>query len=304
MILRKKFLLYLLLFSGIMMASPLFAADPPILVVDGTTYTITDAAAIYNPSTLGVGAAILVSQGKAEGETLTISSDSKGIRVYLYYGGLNPAADGIVDLGRTVINAKGTAVETDSYNYYYNAEVHLGNDSVINSTATAVLANRNGLVTIGDGATITGATFGASSAAVTASSSGRIEIGDNAVIIQTANDTANNIAVLAYNALPSSYANPGYIKIGDESTIYTNGTGQGSSAVVAGYASPASPFQVLYGGNIEIGRSSDISAVGTQSYAVFSRHTDSRITIGEFSRIATSGNSSPACSFPLARALK
>lgn len=52
MTLRKFFLLYLLLFIGIM-ASPLFADDPPISVLDGTTYTIPDATTIYNPSTTG-----------------------------------------------------------------------------------------------------------------------------------------------------------------------------------------------------------------------------------------------------------
>lgn len=291
MTLRKFFLLYLLLFIGIM-ASPLFADDPPISVLDGTTYTIPDATTIYNPSTTGT--AILVSRGKAEGEALTINSEGRGIRVYLYQNYLPPVTDGIVDLGKTIINTKGVAVEADSYNYAYNAEVHLGNGSVINSTAAAVLAHRNGLVKIGDGATITGATFGSSSAVVMASASGRVEIGDNAVIVQTGDNGANNIAVLANNAPSSSYANPGYIKIGDESTIYSNGAGQGSSAVVAGYASPVSPFQVLYSGNIEIGRSADISTVGAQSYAVYSRHVDSSITIGEFSRIATSGNSSSA----------
>lgn len=203
---------------------------------------------------------------------LTINNDTpmgslmqpQGIQVNLQ----NTNGNAFVEvLGKALINTREVAVNADAYNNAaYSAEVRLG-----------------------DGAKITGNAYGATVATIVASSGGKVEIGDNAEIGQIAtNYSANRIALLSYNTTGSLN---GYIRVGDNSRIYSLGTGEGSSAVVAGYLIAPNP---AYSGNIEIGKNADISAVGDGAFTVWSRQEDSSITIGDDSTITASGNDAAA----------
>ncbi|MDL2280793.1 autotransporter outer membrane beta-barrel domain-containing protein [Selenomonadales bacterium OttesenSCG-928-I06] len=309
-IVPKKRSLYLAI-SCIIATTPCYAASSqnPISVTDGSTYTITDDSIISVPSLSSGNPAILVGSpngGIVNGGALKIDTDGIGIKVYLYNNYTIPQGNGIVNLGTTEINSKNTSISADTYNFNYKAEIHLGDNSKITSSeGTAIDAHRNGLVTIGNNAEIKGNTYGPTVAVVSASSGGKIEIGDYAKITQTGGQTTNGgnrIAVHAYNSseynpATDNSANPfdnpykGYIKIGDNSEIKSLGSGEGSSAVVTGWVFNNN---VLYGGNISIGKNADISTVGQKAHAVWSRHGDSNIEIGAGSTIATQGSSSSA----------
>lgn len=214
----------------------------------------------------------------------------QGIQINLQ----NTSGNAFVEvLGKAIINTREVAVRADAYNSAaYSAEIRLGDDSEINSTNNVALStHRSGLIAVGDGSKITGNSYGATVATIVASSGGKVEIGNGAEIGQIAtNYSANRIAllILSYNTTGSPNS---YIRVGDNSKIYSLGTGEGSSAVVAGYLIASKP---AYNGNIEIGKNADISAVGDGAFTVWSRQEDSSITIWDSSTITASGNGAAA----------
>ncbi len=279
------------------------SADPMVSVTDGSTQEYDTNYAIDVPQNMVGTPAVYV--GGLNGGTvrfknnLTINNDTpmgslmqpQGIQVKLQ----STSGNTIVEvLGKALINTREVAVNADAYNSdTYSAEVRLGDGSEINSANNVALsAHRSGLIAVGDGAKITGNAYGATVATIVASSGGKVEIGDNAEIGQIAtNYSANRIALLSYNTTGSLN---GYIRVGDNSRIYSLGTGEGSSAVVAGYVSSFMNTVTIYDGNIEIGKNADISAAGDGAFTVWSRHEDSSIKIGENSLITASGNDAAA----------
>lgn len=279
------------------------SADPMVSVTDGSTKEYNTDYSIEVQQGENTNAAVFV--GGPNGGTvrfknnLTVKNDTtagllsiqQGIRASLQ----NASGNAFVEvLGKAIINTREVAVNADAYgNAAYSAEVRLGDGAEINSANNvAVSSHRNGLIAIGDDAKITGNAYGSTVATIVASAGGRVEIGNNAEIGQVAKDyAANRITLFSYNT-PSFPA--GYIRVGDGSRIYSLGTGEGSSAVVAGYATSFMDTVTLYDGNIEIGKNADISAVGDKAFTVWSRHEDSSITIGDDSIITASGNNAAA----------
>ena len=279
------------------------SADPMVSVTDGgtneynTDYTIDVQQNMVGTPAVYVGG---LNGGTARFKNnLTINNDTpmgslmqpQGIQVNLQ----NTSGNALVEvLGKAIINTREVAVNADAYNSAaYSAEIRLGDDSKINSANNVALsAHRSGLIAVGDGSKITGNSYGATVATIVASSGGKVEIGNDAEIGQMAtNYSANRIALFSYNTTGSP---KGYIRVGDNSRIYSLGTGEGSSAVVAGYVSSFMNTVTIYDGNIEIGKNADISAVGDGAFTVWSRHEDSSIKIGENSLITASGNDAAA----------
>ena len=276
------------------------SADPMVSVTDGGTHEYNTDYTIDVPQNMVGTPAVYV--GGLNGGTarfknnLTINNDTptgslmqpQGIQVNLQ----NTSGNAFVEvLGKALVNTREVAVRADAYNSAaYSAEIRLGDGSEINSANNvAVSAHRSGLIAIGDGAKITGNSYGATVATIVASSGGRVEIGNNAEIGQIAtNYSANRIALLSYNTTGSPN---GYVRVGDNSRIYSLGTGEGSSAVVAGYLIASNP---AYSGNIEIGKNANISAIGDGAFTVWSLQEDSSITIGDGSIITATGNSAAA----------
>ncbi|WP_281691973.1 autotransporter outer membrane beta-barrel domain-containing protein [Cloacibacillus porcorum] len=282
------------------------SADPMVSVTDGSTQEYDTNYAIDVPQNMVGTPAVYV--GGLNGGTvrfknnLTINNDTpmgslmqpQGIQVKLQ----STSGNTIVEvLGKALINTREVAVNADAYNSdTYSAEVRLGDGSEINSANNVALsAHRSGLIAVGDGAKITGNSYGATSATIVASAGGKVEVGDNAEIGQvggTTDYTTNRIALLSYNSTPGSPK--GYIRVGDNSRIYSLGAGEGSSAVAAGYIFSFMNTVTIYDGNIEIGKNVNISAAGDGAFTVWSRHEDSSIMIGENSLITASGNDAAA----------
>ena len=276
------------------------SADPMVSVTDGGTHEYNTDYTIDVPQNMVGTPAVYV--GGLNGGTarfknnLTINNDTpmgslmqpQGIQVNLQ----NTSGNAFVEiLGKALVNTREVAVRADAYNSAaYSAEIRLGDGSEINSTNNVALsAHRSGLIAVGDGSKITGNSYGATVATIVASSGGKVEIGNGAEIGQTAtNYSANRIALLSYNTTGSPN---GYIRVGDNSRIYSLGTGEGSSAVVAGYLIASNP---AYSGNIEIGKNANISAIGDGAFTVWSLQEDSSITIGDGSIITATGNSAAA----------
>ncbi|MCD7876652.1 MAG: hypothetical protein LUH49_06760 [Cloacibacillus porcorum] len=302
--LRKRISPAALLCSLALIFTPAAAsADPMVSVTDGSTQEYNTDYSIEVQQGENDNAAVFVGgpNGGPNGGTvrfknnLTVNNNTiagilsiqQGIRASLQ----NASGNAFVDvLGKAIINTREVAVNADSYgNTAYKAEVRLGNGAAINSANNvAVSALREGLIAIGDDAKITGNAYGSTVATIVASAGGRVEIGNNAEIGQVAKDyAANRIALFSYNTPSFS---TGYIRVGDDSKIYSLGTGEGSSALVAGYVNSST----VYSGNIEIGKNANISAVGDKAFTVWSRHEDSSIRIGENSLITASGNNAAA----------
>ena len=280
------------------------SADPMVSVTDGSTNEYNTDYTIDVPQNMVGTPAVDI--GGLNGGTvrfknnLTINNDTpmgslmqpQGIQVNLQ----NTSGNAFVEvLGKAIINTREVAVRADAYNgASYSAEIRLGDGSEINSANNvAVSAHRSGLIAVGDGAKITGNSYGATVATIVASSGGKVEIGNDAEIGQTAtNYSANRITLLSYNNAPGFPT--GYIRVGDNSRIYSLGTGEGSSAVVTGWVLNLNNVVTAYSGNIEIGKNANISAIGDEAFTVWSRHEDSSITIGENSLITASGNDAAA----------
>lgn len=246
--LRKRISPAALLCSLALIFTPVAAsADPMVSVTDGGTHEYNTDYTIDVPQNI-VGTPAVYIGGLNGGavrfkNNLTINNDTpkgslsqpQGIQVNLQ----NTSGNAIVEvLGKALINTREVAVNADAYNSdTYSAEVRLGDGSEINSANNVALsAHRSGLIAVGDGAKITGNSYGATSATIVASAGGKVEVGDNAEIGQvggTTDYTTNRIALLSYNSTPGSPK--GYIRVGDNSRIYSLGAGEGSSAVAAGY---------------------------------------------------------------------
>ena len=161
--------------------------------------------------------------GTIVGDNVTVTSDGYGIQIQTYAtGGVAGSGDCSIELGKTIVEAKSSAVRVDSSSYGQKATVILGAGSILNSSANSAVyvTGKDSLLQIGDGSTVTGNSYGATGAALASSSGGKIEIG-NGVTIGHDNIRGydvNSIAVLSMDGNASQ--GQSNITIGDDSTIY------------------------------------------------------------------------------------
>lgn len=217
------------------------AADvSPVRITDGSTYTMT-ADSVINTGSNTTGIFVGYKDGGTiVGDNVTVTSDGYGIQIQTYAtGGVAGSGDCSIKLGKTIVEAKSSAVRVDSSSYGQKATVILGAGSILNSSANSAVyvTGKDSLLQIGDGSTVTGNSYGATGAALASSSGGKIEIG-NGVTIGHDNIRGydvNSIAVLSMDGNASQ--GQSNITIGDDSTIYAKGKGYGANAVQAGYLS-------------------------------------------------------------------
>ncbi|WP_455595037.1 autotransporter outer membrane beta-barrel domain-containing protein [Cloacibacillus porcorum] len=274
------------------------SADPMISVTDGSTNEYNTDYTIDVPQNMAGTPAVMI--GGSSGGSLTfrqrltinnttqISSPAQAQGIEINLQNTQENGGNVTVNGAAVINTWGKAVFADAFDKPYNADIILGNGSIINSAeGVALHAHRNGLISIGDNSFVTGKTYGVSAGAIVASAGGRVEIGDGATLGQVS-DTSNSTTVFTYNS-PGSAA--GYVRIGDNSRIYSLGTGLRSSALTAGYLSAPNS---TYSGTIEVGKNADIFTIGQGAFTVWSCLEYSSITIGAESTITASGNDAVA----------
>ena len=217
------------------------AADvSPVRITAGSSSTMT-ADYVINTSSNTTGIFVGYKDGGTiVGDNVTVTSDGYGIQIQTYAtGGVAGSGDCSIKLGKTIVEAKSSAVRVDSSSYGQKATVILGAGSILNSSANSAVyvTGKDSLLQIGDGSTVTGNSYGATGAALASSSGGKIEIG-NGVTIGHDNIRGydvNSIAVLSMDGNASQ--GQSNITIGDDSTIYAKGKGYGANAVQAGYLS-------------------------------------------------------------------
>lgn len=302
----RKFCFTLSFFiASIYCLTPAYAVDvAPVSVTDGSTYTLPDNAVIKATGASQSGIYISIPDGgtvKGGIVSIDVGGDSAyGIRTMTFQGSTLSDGNATVELGQTSIRANKTAVEAISSlasgSAGLKSEIHLGNNCDIYSAKnSALVANSAGSkITVGNNAVIIGNPTSTTGAAVTSAKGGIVEIGHHAVIGH--NDDldrgANGAAVISYN-LPV-YA-PGYVKIGDDSTIFTKGDRFGSHAVKAGYLSllvgasaEAAP------GDVRIGDRANISTLGDEAFGLYAVSESSTLTIGKDAIISTQGEGASA----------
>ena len=265
------------------------AADvSPVRITDGSTYTMT-ADSVINTGSNTTGIFVGYKDGGTiVGDNVTVTSDGYGIQIQTYAtGGVAGSGDCSIKLGKTIVEAKSSAVRVDSSSYGQKATVILGAGSILNSSANSAVyvTGKDSLLQIGDGSTVTGNSYGATGAALASSSGGKIEIG-NGVTIGHDNIRGydvNSIAVLSMDGNASQ--GQSNITIGDDSTIYAKGKGYGANAVQAGYLSYTGFNGVGTkqgsSGQISVGDKATIWTEGDESFAVYGIHADSTLYVGK-----------------------
>lgn len=278
------------------------AADvSPVRITDGSTYTMT-ADSVINTGSNTTGIFVGYKDGGTiVGDNVTVTSDGYGIQIQTYAtGGVAGSGDCSIKLGKTIVEAKSSAVRVDSSNYGQKATVILGAGSILNSSANSAVyvTGKDSLLQIGDGSTVTGNSYGATGAALASSSGGKIEIG-NGVTIGHDNIRGydvNSIAVLSMDGNASQ--GQSNITIGDDSTIYAKGKGYGANAVQAGYLSYTGFNGVGTkqgsSGQISVGDKATIWTEGDESFAVYGIHADSTLYVGKDAEISTQGDKASA----------
>lgn len=303
------------------------AADvSPVRITDGSTYTMT-ADSVINTGSNTTGIFVGYKDGGTiVGDNVTVTSDGYGIQIQTYAtGGVAGSGDCSIELGKTIVEAKSSAVRVDSSSYGQKATVILGAGSILNSSANSAVyvTGKDSLLQIGDGSTVTGNSYGATGAALASSSGGKIEIG-NGVTIGHDNIRGydvNSIAVLSMDGNASQ--GQSNITIGDDSTIYAKGKGYGANAVQAGYLSytgfngvgtkQGSSGQISVGdkasavrggnitkvydftaagGKITIDEGAEIKTLGDQSHGVDARYDGTLIELKKDAVITTVGSES------------
>ena len=271
------------------------AADvSPVRITDGSTYTMT-ADSVINTGSNTTGIFVGYKDGGTiVGDNVTVTSDGYGIQIQTYAtGGVAGSGDCSIKLGKTIVEAKSSAVRVDSSSYGQKATVILGAGSILNSSANSAVyvTGKDSLLQIGDGSTVTGNSYGATGAALASSSGGKIEIG-NGVTIGHDNIRGydvNSIAVLSMDGNASQ--GQSNITIGDDSTIYAKGKGYGANAVQAGYLSYTGFNGVGTkqgsSGQISVGDKATIWTEGDESFAVYGIHADSTLYVGKDAEIST-----------------
>lgn len=279
------------------------AADvSPVRITDGSTYTMT-ADSVINTGSNTTGIFVGYKDGGTiVGDNVTVTSDGYGIQIQTYAtGGVAGSGDCSIKLGKTIVEAKSSAVRVDSSSYGQKATVILGAGSILNSSANSAVyvTGKDSLLQIGDGSTVTGNSYGATGAALASSSGGKIEIG-NGVTIGHDNIRGydvNSIAVLSMDGNASQ--GQSNITIGDDSTIYAKGKGYGANAVQAGYLSYTGFNGVGTkqgsSGQISVGDKATIWTEGDESFAVYDGiHADSTLYVGKDAEISTQGDKASA----------
>ena len=278
------------------------AADvSPVRITDGSTYTMT-ADSVINTGSNTTGIFVGYKDGGTiVGDNVTVTSDGYGIQIQTYAtGGVAGSGDCSIKLGKTIVEAKSSAVRVDSSSYGQKATVILGAGSILNSSANSAVyvTGKDSLLQIGDGSTVTGNSYGATGAALASSSGGKIEIG-NGVTIGHDNIRGydvNSIAVLSMDGNASQ--GQSNITIGDDSTIYAKGKGYGANAVQAGYLSYTGFNGVGTkqgsSGQISVGDKATIWTEGDESFAVYGIHADSTLYVGKDAEISTQGDKASA----------
>lgn len=278
------------------------AADvSPVRITDGSTYTMT-ADSVINTGSNTTGIFVGYKDGGTiVGDNVTVTSDGYGIQIQTYAtGGVAGSGDCSIELGKTIVEAKSSAVRVDSSSYGQKATVILGAGSILNSSANSAVyvTGKDSLLQIGDGSTVTGNSYGATGAALASSSGGKIEIG-NGVTIGHDNIRGydvNSIAVLSMDGNASQ--GQSNITIGDDSTIYAKGKGYGANAVQAGYLSYTGFNGVGTkqgsSGQISVGDKATIWTEGDESFAVYGIHADSTLYVGKDAEISTQGDKASA----------
>ncbi|MED9991832.1 MAG: autotransporter outer membrane beta-barrel domain-containing protein [Phascolarctobacterium faecium] len=278
------------------------AADvSPVRITDGSTYTMT-ADSVINTGSNTTGIFVGYKDGGTiVGDNVTVTSDGYGIQIQTYAtGGVAGGGDCSIKLGKTIVEAKSSAVRVDSSSYGQKATVILGAGSILNSSANSAVyvTGKDSLLQIGDGSTVTGNSYGATGAALASSSGGKIEIG-NGVTIGHDNIRGydvNSIAVLSMDGNASQ--GQSNITIGDDSTIYAKGKGYGANAVQAGYLSYTGFNGVGTkqgsSGQISVGDKATIWTEGDESFAVYGIHADSTLYVGKDAEISTQGDKASA----------
>ena len=107
------------------------------------------------------------------GDNVNVTSDGYGIQIQTYAtGGVAGSGDCSIKLGKTIVEAKSSAVRVDSSSYGQKATVILGAGSILNSSANSAVyvTGKDSLLQIGDGSTVTGNSYGATGAALASSS--------------------------------------------------------------------------------------------------------------------------------------
>lgn len=278
------------------------AADvSPVRITDGSTYTMT-ADSVINTGSNTTGIFVGYKDGGTiVGDNVTVTSDGYGIQIQTYAtGGVAGSGDCSIKLGKTIVEAKSSAVRVDSSSYGQKATVILGAGSILNSSANSAVyvTGKDSLLQIGDGSTVTGNSYGATGAALASSSGGKIEIG-NGVTIGHDNIRGydvNSIAVLSMDGNASQ--GQSNITIGDDSTIYAKGKGYGANAVQAGYLSYTGFNGVGTkqgsSGQISVGDKATIWTEGDESFAVYGIHADSTLYVCKDAEISTQGDKASA----------
>lgn len=177
------------------------AADvSPVRITDGSTYTMT-ADSVINTGSNTTGIFVGYKDGGTiVGDNVTVTSDGYGIQIQTYAtGGVAGSGDCSIELGKTIVEAKSSAVRVDSSSYGQKATVILGAGSILNSSANSAVyvTGKDSLLQIGDGSTVTGNSYGATGAALASSSGGKIEIG-NGVTIGHDNIRGYDVNSIAY----------------------------------------------------------------------------------------------------------
>lgn len=279
------------------------AADvSPVRITDGSTYTMT-ADSVINTGSNTTGIFVGYKDGGTiVGDNVTVTSDGYGIQIQTYAtGGVAGSGDCSIELGKTIVEAKSSAVRVDSSSYGQKATVILGAGSILNSSANSAVyvTGKDSLLQIGDGSTVTGNSYGATGAALASSSGGKIEIGNGVTTIGHDNIRGydvNSIAVLSMDGNASQ--GQSNITIGDDSTIYAKGKGYGANAVQAGYLSYTGFNGVGTkqgsSGQISVGDKATIWTEGDESFAVYGIHADSTLYVGKDAEISTQGDKASA----------
>ena len=278
------------------------AADvSPVRITDGSTYTMT-ADSVINTGSNTTGIFVGYKDGGTiVGDNVNVTSDGYGIQIQTYAtGGVAGSGDCSIKLGKTIVEAKSSAVRVDSSSYGQKATVILGAGSILNSSANSAVyvTGKDSLLQIGDGSTVTGNSYGATGAALASSNGGKIEVG-NGVTIGHDNIRGydvNSIAVLSMDGNASQ--GQSNITIGDDSTIYAKGKGYGANAVQAGYLSYTGFNGVGTkqgsSGQISVGDRATIWTEGDESFAVYGIHADSTLFVGKDAEISTQGDKASA----------
>lgn len=263
----------------------------PVIISPGGSHTFTDDTTI----TLSIpssNAAIKIdgngSVGIDAGKILQIDAvGANSDAIYVFASSGNAS----VNLGEVHIKSdqRGIYGLTDAGGVN-SISVKIGSKSTIDSSTLALSINRNTTFEAGDQVKFIGASYGPSVATISVSNGGQLTIGDQ---VEIGHDDRhgyglNGKALLVSDVLGTSFPDS-LVTIGNNSHIYTLGTGTGNHAVQAG---DFVYYEAI--GNIKIGDDAQISTVGETSFGAYGAYLNSSLELGERATITTLGKNSSA----------